>query len=71
MLKIIAAVAVALALVGAPQAPQGCPANWVAKPSSTWPYQMGCYPPEPPPPPNGHFPPCNSVDPRFCPGLWN
>ena len=25
----------------------------------------------PPPPPPRQFPPCNSVDPRFCPGWWN
>lgn len=57
MLKTIAAVGVAFALVAAPLgplAPQGCPANWVARPSYTWPYQLGCYPPEPPP---GYNPP--------------
>jgi hypothetical protein len=71
VLKTIAAVAVVSALVGAPAAPLGCPANWVARPDPTWPYHIGCYPPDPPPPPDGHFPPCNSVDPRFCPGWWN
>jgi hypothetical protein len=54
MLNTIAAVAVALALVGSPLAPQGCPPNWVAKPDPTWPYQIGCYPPGPPP---GYNPP--------------
>jgi hypothetical protein len=44
----------------------GCAGNTYFDPN-----RWHCEPINTPSPPPRQFPPCNSVDPRFCPGLWN
>jgi hypothetical protein len=58
----------------APASPGMCPPGTIPVGGSQGIQNYRCVPNPavaPPPPPPRQFPPCNSVDPRFCPGLWN